>query len=158
MLQDVAVFSYQSTSGIQSSGTFHKKPLRSPKCCFAEYWKTCLFCLGTEGYFRLLVLLHDAFNLIGCRQRHSLMKCFEKLYEVYYPMDALNKGPGGGGNLSFQDTGLCHSHRKSTTHKSGEISEKYTHKSGKFTENHTHKSGNAEKVNQQMNFYKKPYP
>ena len=40
---------------------------------------------------------------------------------------------GGGGNLSFQDTGLCHSNRKSTTHKSGEISQKYTHKSGKCT-------------------------
>ena len=38
----------------------------------------------------------------------------------------------GGGNLSFQDTGLCHSNRKSTTHKSGEISQKYTHKSGEF--------------------------
>ena len=39
---------------------------------------------------------------------------------------------GGGGKLSFQDTGLCHSNRKSTTHKSGEISQKYTHKSGEF--------------------------
>ena len=27
-------------------------------------------------------------------------------------MNDLN--PGGGGNLSFQDTGLCHSNRKST--------------------------------------------
>ena len=39
---------------------------------------------------------------------------------------------GGGGNLSSQDTGLRHSNRKSTTHKSGEISQKYTHKSGEF--------------------------
>ena len=39
---------------------------------------------------------------------------------------------GGGGNLCFQDTGLCHSNGKSTTHKSGEISQKYTHKSGEF--------------------------
>ena len=39
---------------------------------------------------------------------------------------------GGGCNLSFQDTGLCHSNREITTHKSGE-----------FSENHTHKSGNA---------------
>ena len=46
-----------------------------------------------------------------------------------------------GGNLSFQDTGWCHSNRKSTTHKSGEISQKYTHISGEFSENHTHKSG-----------------
>ena len=30
--------------------------------------------------------------------------------------------------MSFQDTGLCHSNRKSTTHKSGEIYQKYTHK------------------------------
>ena len=40
--------------------------------------------------------------------------------------------PGGGGNLSFQDTGLCHSNRKSTTHKSGKLSQNYTHKSGEF--------------------------
>ena len=53
-----------------------------------------------------------------------------------------------GGNLSFQDTGLCHSNRKSTTHKSGEISQKYTHKSGEFSENHTHKSGNAKTAHQ----------
>ena len=39
---------------------------------------------------------------------------------------------GGGGNSSFHDTGLCHSNRKSTTHKSGEISQKYTHKAGEF--------------------------
>ena len=49
-------------------------PLRSPKYCIAGYSKTCLFCIGTEGDFHLLVLLHDAFNLIGCRQRHSLIK------------------------------------------------------------------------------------
>ena len=30
---------------------------------------------------------------------------------------------GGGGHFTFQDTGLCHSNRKSTTHKSGEISQ-----------------------------------
>ena len=42
---------------------------------------------------------------------------------------------GGGGNLSFQDTGLCHSNRKSTTHKCGEISQKYTHKSGRISQN-----------------------
>ena len=64
---------------------------------------------------------------------------------------------GPGGNLSFQDTGLCHSNRKSTTHKSGEISQKYTHKSGEisqkythksgeFFENHTHKSGKCKKL------------
>ena len=42
--------------------------------------------------------------------------------------------PVGGGedNFSFQDTGLCHSNPESTTHKSGEISQKYTHKSGEF--------------------------
>ena len=55
---------------------------------------------------------------------------------------------GEGGNLSFQDAGLCHSNRKSTTHKSGEISQKYTHKSGVFSENHTHKSGNAKTAHQ----------
>ena len=52
---------------------------------------------------------------------------------------------GGGGNLTFQDTGLCHSNRKNATHKSGDISQKYTHKSGEFSENHTHKSGKCEK-------------
>ena len=52
---------------------------------------------------------------------------------------------GGGGNLSFQDTGLCHSNRKSTTHKSGEISQN-THKSGEFSENHTHKSGKCKEL------------
>ena len=61
---------------------------------------------------------------------------------------------GGGGNLSFQDTGLCHSNRKSTTHKSGETPQKHTHKSGEFAENYTHKSGNAKTVHQYMNFYK----
>ena len=30
-------------------------------------------------------------------------------------------GPFEGGRLTIQDTGLCHSNRKSTTHKSGEI-------------------------------------
>ena len=40
----------------------------------------------------------------------------------------------GGGNLSFQDTGLCHSNRKSTTHKSGKLSQKYTHKSGEISQ------------------------
>ena len=57
-------------------------------------------------------------------------------------------GAARGGNLSFQDTGLCHSNRKSTTHKSGEISQKYTHKSGEFSENHTHKYGNAKTAHQ----------
>ena len=33
-----------------------------------------------------------------------------------------NKGRGGG-YLIFQDKGLCHSNRKSTTHKSAEISQ-----------------------------------
>ena len=42
------------------------------------------------------------------------------------------KPTGGGGDLSFQDTRLCHSNRKGTTHKSGDISQKYTHKSGEF--------------------------
>ena len=61
----------------------------------------------------------------------------------------MEKAPGGGGgNLSFQDTGLYHSNRKSTTHKSGEIFQKYTHKSGEFSENHTHKSGNAKTAHQ----------
>ena len=58
------------------------------------------------------------------------------------------KTPGGGGNLSFQDTGLCLSNRKSTTHESGDISQKYTHKSGEFSENHTHKFGNAKTAHQ----------
>ena len=51
--------------------------------------------------------------------------------------ECMMPGGGGGGNLSFQDTRLCHSNRKSTTHKSGEISQEYTHKSGEFSENHT---------------------
>ena len=55
-------------------------------------------------------------------------------------------GGGGGGYLSFQVTWLCHSNRKSTTHKSGEISQKFTQKSGKFSENHAHKSRNDEKA------------
>ena len=29
--------------------------------------------------------------------------------------------PGGGGHLNVKDTGLWHSNRKSTTHKSGEF-------------------------------------
>ena len=64
-----------------------------------------------------------------------------------------------GGNLSFQDTGLCHSNRKSTTHKSGKLSQKYTHKSGEISQKYTHKSkeflkiipiksGNAKKAHQ----------
>ena len=54
--------------------------------------------------------------------------------------------PGGGGNLSLQDTGLCHSNRESTTHKSGEISQKYTHKSGEISQKYTHKSGEFLKI------------
>ena len=54
--------------------------------------------------------------------------------------------PGGGGNLSFQDTGLCHSNRKSTTHKSGKLSQKYTHKSGEISQKDTHKSGEFLKI------------
>ena len=53
---------------------------------------------------------------------------------------------GGGGKLSFQDTGLCHSNRKSTTHKSGEISQEYTHKSGEISQKYTHKSGEFLKI------------
>ena len=56
------------------------------------------------------------------------------------------ESPGGGGNLSFQDTGLCHSNRKSTTHKSGKLSQKYTHKSGKISQKYTHKSGEFLKI------------
>ena len=56
------------------------------------------------------------------------------------------ENPGGGGNLSFQDTGLCHSNRKSTTHKSGKLSQKYTHKSGKLSQKYTHKSGEFLKI------------
>ena len=52
-----------------------------------------------------------------------------------------NLSPGGGGNLSFQDTGLCHSNRESTTHKSGKPSQKYTLKSGEISQKYTHKSG-----------------
>ena len=44
--------------------------------------ETCLFCLGTQGYFRLLVLLHDALNLIGCRQRHSLLKFLKNCIRI----------------------------------------------------------------------------
>ena len=51
-----------------------------------------------------------------------------------------------GGNLSFQDTGLCHSNRKSTTHKSGKLSQKYTYKSGKISQKYTHKSGEFLKI------------
>ena len=54
--------------------------------------------------------------------------------------------PGGGGNLSFQDTRLCHSNRKSTTHKSGKLSQKYTHKSGEISQKYTHKSGEFLKI------------
>ena len=43
--------------------------------------------------------------------------------EEYTDLFVGSPGGGGGGNLSFQDTGLCHSNRKSTTHKSGEISQ-----------------------------------
>ena len=77
---------------------------------------------------------------------------FLQLQLLYYAVIEIrlfpmaNSRPGGGGNLSFQDTGLCHSNRKSTTHKSGEISQKYTHKSGEFSENHTHKSGKCTKL------------
>ena len=54
--------------------------------------------------------------------------------------------PGGGGNLSFQDTGLCHSNRKSTTHKSRETSLNHTHKSGKAKT--AHSSGTAHQINE----------
>ena len=63
-----------------------------------------------------------------------------------HKLNGLQKPGGGGGNLSFQDTGLCHSYRKSTTHKSGKLSQKYTHKSGEISQKYTHKSGEFLKI------------
>ena len=64
------------------------------------------------------------------------------LYDILATVIA--ESPGGGGvNLSFQDTGMCHSNRNSITHKSREISQKHNHKSGEISENHNHKSGIA---------------
>ena len=64
----------------------------------------------------------------------------------YLKPDNFQCWPRGGGNLSFQDTGLCHSNRKSTTHKSGKLSQKYTHKSGEISQKYTYKSGEFLKI------------
>ena len=65
---------------------------------------------------------------------------------VDHENDETKRLPGGGGNLSFQDTGLCHSNCKSTTHKSGKLSQKNTHKSGEISQKYTHKSGEFLKI------------
>ena len=47
--------------------------------------------------------------------------CFRQLINIKWLLTKLaesQEGRGGG----FQDTGLCHSDRRSTTHKSGEFS------------------------------------
>ena len=88
-------------------------------------------------------------GLIRHISNHVSRDVLNQMYKLYLRPHLDYGDPGGGeGNLNFQDTGLCHSNRKSTTHKSGEISQKYTHKSGEFAEKHTHKSGNAKTVHQ----------
>ena len=97
------------------------------------------------------------FSKIFLRKSHKVLFLLYRMFFVCFAVDVRRHSPGG--NLSFQDTGLCHSNRKSTTHKSGEISQKYTHKSGEisqkythksgeFMKNHTHKSGNAKTAHQ----------
>ena len=64
-------------------------------------------------------------KILRCQSKNILVNFYNVIYRQ-------RDNPGGGGSLSFQDTGLCHSNRESITHKSGEISQKYTHKSGEF--------------------------
>ena len=85
---------------------------------------------------------------ISFHLRNYVFKSAKKCEMTSFCMTSLHvdlfetaKSRGGGGNLSFQDTGLCHSNRKSTTNKSGELSQKYTHKSGEISQKYTPKAG-----------------
>ena len=57
-------------------------------------------------------------------------------------------GVEGGGDLSFQDTGLYHSDHRSTTHKSGEFLKSVPINPENLFENYTHKSVNAKTAHQ----------
>ena len=85
--------------------------------------------------------------------------CSKLVRNDKYRLNLKKSSWGGGCHLSFQDTRLYHSDRRSTAHKSGEFSQKHTHKirrnfskvypkCGKSSENDTHKSGNAKTAHQ----------
>ena len=87
----------------------------------------------------------DERSVLGHAQIHKgNMKGDDPQIDTAHTPERLDRG--GGGNLSFQDTGLCHSYRKSNTHKSGKLSQKYTHKSGEISQKYTHKSGEFLKI------------
>ena len=110
-----------------------------------QFLRSETICLPIEIMMWIMHLIFMECKFNFCRERYSI---YPSWWQKYFGTKTKHDRVSWGGNLSFQDTGLCHSNRKSTTHKSGEISQKYTHKSGEFSENHTHKSGNAKTAHQ----------
>ena len=85
---------------------------------------------------------------------YASIACYETITSFHIgKIDGHPVEVGWGCQLSIEDCRKSTTHKSGEisadrTHKSGEISENRTHKSGEISENRTHKSGNSEKAQQ----------